>query len=188
VIRGSLRFALTAAALLVAGCGTDQLPVDDEGLTRVGEVRLEVPDGWQAADEEEPPGVLDSQRWRPEGAELTGLQLVVACDGDLDDLVTGIVRSGRGGLRVTDAAETAALDVPGLDATRGLVLDLEGTLAGVEAGELRTAGLYGQSGGALLLLELAQRVDDFDPDLAEEIFTSVRVDGEELQARCEETS
>jgi hypothetical protein len=188
VTRGSLRSALTAAVLLVTGCGTDQLPVDDDGLTRVGEVRLEVPDGWQAADEERPPGVLESQRWRPEGAELTGLQLVVACDGDLDDLVTGIVQSGRGGLRVTDAAETAALDVPGLDATRGLVLDLEGTLAGVDAGELRTAGLYGQTGDALLLLELSQRVEEFDPELAEEIFTSVRVDGEELETRCEETS
>jgi hypothetical protein len=76
--------------------------------------------------------------------------------------------------------------VPGLDATRGLVLDLEGSLAGVDAGELRTAGLYGQAGDALLLLEVSQRVEEFDPELAEGIFTSVRVDGDELRTRCEE--
>jgi hypothetical protein len=181
------RSPFLVAALILAACtaGSGSLQTDEEGRTVVREVRLAVPDGWEAADEEPPPGVLEAQRWRPPGAELTGLQLVVACEGTLDELVEGVVRSGRGGLRVVDAAETEGFDVPGLDATRTLALDLEGTLAGVDAGQLRTAGLYGQAGDALLLLELTQRAEDLDLDLAQRIFGSVTVDGDDLQERCE---
>jgi hypothetical protein len=187
VAHSLLRSWFLAASLVLSACtgGSGSLEVDEEGRTVVGEVRLAVPDGWEAADEEPPLGVLEAQRWRPPGAELTGLQLVVACEGTLDELVEGVVRSGRGGLRVVDAAEAEGFDVPGLDATRTLALDLEGTLAGVDAGQLRTAGLYGQAGDALLLLELTQRAEDLDLDLAERIFGSVTVDGDGLGDRCE---
>jgi hypothetical protein len=177
---------LLTVVLLSAACTTSEgTGPDQAGRSTVGEVRLEVPAGWEATDDDLPPGVLEARRWRPEGGEVTSLQLVVACEGTLDELVAGIVQSGRGGLQVIDAVETAGLDVPGLDATRGLVLDLERTLAGVDAGELRTAGLYGQAGDALLLLELSQRAADLDLELAEDVFASVTVDGDELAARCE---
>jgi hypothetical protein len=180
---------LLAVAALSASCATSGTPTDPtaagEGHATVGEVQLEVPAGWEATDDDLPPGVLEARRWRPEAGDLTSLQLVVGCGGTVDELVTSVVRGGRGAVSVSEAVETEGLDVPGLEATRGLVLDLEGTVLGGEVHELRTAGLYGQTGEALLLLELAQPAADFDPALAEEIFRSVRVDGEDLTGRCE---
>jgi hypothetical protein len=66
------------------------------------------------------------------------------------------------------------------------VLDLVGTVFGGGERQLRTAGLYGQVDDALLLLELSQPVEDFDPDLAEDVFASVTVDGDDLADRCPE--
>jgi hypothetical protein len=172
------------AAVTLAGCtgGADDA---EDGRTVVGEVRLEVPDGWEATDDELPPGVLEARRWRPgDDTALASLQLVLGCGGTLDELVSGVVRGGRGVVSVTEAVETEALEVPGLDATRGLVLDLVGTVFGGDERQLRTAGLYGQVDDALLLLELSQPVDDFDPALAEEVFASLTVDGDDLADRC----
>jgi hypothetical protein len=179
---------LLAGVLALTGCGGDDVAAPDEadGRTTVGEVQLEVPDGWEATDDDLPPGVLEARRWRPEAGDLTSLQLVVGCGGSLDELVSGVVRGGRGVVAVTDAVETEALEVPGLDATRGLVLDLEGTVLGGETHDLRTAGLYGEARDALVLLELTQPVEAFDPKLAEDVFASVTVDGDELAARCED--
>jgi hypothetical protein len=179
---------LVAGALALTGCGGDDVATPDEvdGGTAVGEVRLEVPEGWEATDDDLPPGVLEARRWRPEAGDLTSLQLVVGCGGSLDELVSGVVRGGRGVVTVTDAVETEALEVPGLDATRGLVLDLEGTVLGGGTRDLRAAGLYGEAGDVLVLLELTQPVEAFDPQLAEEVFASVTVDGDGLASRCED--
>jgi hypothetical protein len=176
--------AVLLAAAALAGCTGDGAGTDDDGRTVVGEVRLEVPAGWEATDDELPPGVLEARRWRPGDGTLASLQLVLGCGGTLDELVSGVVRGGRGVVSVTEAVETEALDVPGLDATRGLVLDLVGTVFGGGERQLRTAGLYGQVDDALLLLELSQPVEDFDPALAEEVFASLTVDGDDLADRC----
>jgi hypothetical protein len=173
-----------AATVALAGCSGDRPVTDDEGRTVVGEVRLAVPDGWETADDDLPPGVLEARRWRADDDALESLQLVLGCGGSLDELVAGAVRGGRGVVAVTDAVETEALDVPGLDSTRGLVLDLVGTVAGDGQRQLRTAGLYGQVDDALLLVELSQPAEDFDPALAEEVFASVTVDGDDLADRC----
>jgi hypothetical protein len=191
-VRAPSPLVATAAALVttvvLAGCSADggRSEAGDDGHTTVGEVRLEIPDGWDATDDDLPPGVLEARRWRPDAGDLTSLQLVLGCGGNLDELVTGVVRGGRGVVSVTEAVETEALEVPGLGATRGLVLDLVGAVPGGEDRELRTAGLYGQAGDALVLLELSQPADDFDPALAEEVFTSLTVDGDELASRCED--
>jgi hypothetical protein len=175
------------AAVVLAACSGGGDPTED-GRTVVGEVRLEVPDGWEATDDDLPPGVLDARRWRPgDDGTLASLQLVLGCGGSLDELVSRVVRGGRGVVSVTEAVETEALDVPGLDATRGLVLDLVGTALGGDERQLRSAGLYGQVDEALLLLELSQPVEDFDPALAEDVFASVTVDGDELADRCRES-
>jgi hypothetical protein len=178
--------ALLVPALLLGACGSSTAgdPVDDDGRTAVGEVHLEVPQGWEATDDDLPPGVLEARRWRPEAGNLTSLQLVVGCGGSLDQLVAGVVRGGRGVVTVTEAVETEALDVPGLDTTRALVLDLEGTVPGGGVRDLRAAGLYGASGDALVLLELTRPVEDFQAEIAEDVFRSVTVDGGAFAARC----
>jgi hypothetical protein len=177
-----------ALAAVLAACQGAPVERDEQGRTVVGDVALAVPDGWETTDVDPPPGVLEAHRWRPDAAELTGLQLVLGCGGTVDELVEGAVGAGRGVLGVVDAAETEGLDVPGLDEVRSLVLDLESPLAAGGTGQLRTAGLYGQTGDALLLLELSQPPDDFDPALAEEVFASLEVDGADLDARCAEAA
>jgi hypothetical protein len=180
-----LRCCLAGTVLLATACQGGASPqLDDEGRTVVGQVALAVPDGWEATEVDLPAGVLEAHRWRPDAAELTGLQLVVGCGGTVDELVAGAVGSGRGVMGVTDAAETEGLEVPGLDEVRSLVLDLEGPLATGGTGQLRTAGLYGQAGDALVLLELSQPPDTFDPAVAEDVFASLEVDGDALDARC----
>ncbi|MEX2430785.1 MAG: hypothetical protein WD645_02565 [Dehalococcoidia bacterium] len=61
-------------------------------------------------------------RWAP-GDDVRGLQLVVGCDGTVDELVAGAVQSPRRALVVTAAAEEPLEQtVAGLDEARRLRL------------------------------------------------------------------
>jgi hypothetical protein len=173
------------AVLLSCSGGPSVGVVGDDGRTTIDEVTLAVPAGWEATDVDPPEGVLAAYRWRPDPAEPTGLQLVLGCGGTAAELAEGAVSEGRGVLGVTEAAETEGLEVPGLDEARTLVLDLAAPVGAGDVGDLRAAGLYGQAGEGLVLLELSQPRERFEPALAEEVFTSLEVDGDALGARCE---
>ncbi|MFA9444151.1 hypothetical protein [Egicoccus sp. AB-alg6-2] len=170
-------------ALLLAGC-TDSSSASG-GTETVEGVSVTVPEGWSVTDPPDAPGVVAARGWSP-GRPGHLLQVIVGCEGTVDELVTGAVREPRGPLVVTDATEDRASHrVPGLDEARRLQLTL-GAGRPDDADTVRTAGLYGQRGDALVLVELSQLARDVNDELADEVLDSVRVDADALDAACEQ--
>lgn len=175
--------ATVVAACLLAACGGGETR-DEDGRTVVGDLAVAVPDGWEReAEDAEPPLVLRERFTDPDVA-LQQIQLVIGCDDSgLDTLVESLGAQPRGQVVITDAREhLPAPEVAGLDAARRLTLEL-GASPEVPP-TLRTEGLYGQRGDALVLVEVTAPRAGGDVD-AEAVLDSLTVDGDALAGRCE---
>lgn len=178
------RLALALLAVLAVACTAS--PADEATTTTVDGVTLAVPGGWSEQQVPEDPAVVASHRWAPGGVDVRGLQVVVGCGGTVDELVAGAVQSDRGALVVTAAEEEElGRSVPGLDEARRLQLTF-GAGREDDAATVRTAGLYGHAGEALVLVELSQPVRSADGDLADLVLGSVSVDRDVVAAACED--
>ena len=188
------RAPLLVALLLAAACSSaagganpaggagDAIP--DRDLTTVDGVSLAVPDGWRAADVEQSPAVVGAHRWSAGPNDIGHVQVIVGCGGTVDELVEGTLRNPRGPLAVSSAEEDEdAAAVPGLDEARRLTL-LFGTGRDDDAETIRTQGLYGQHGGALVLVEVTQQARTASASLADRVLDSVRVDAAALASAC----
>ncbi|HSK23942.1 MAG TPA: hypothetical protein VK906_12230 [Egicoccus sp.] len=172
------RLATVALAVAVAACNSTTGP---ETAVSVEGVRVEVPAGWSEQSGQEPAGVVAARRWSP-GEGVESLQVVVGCDGTAEELAAGAAQAPRDPLVVTDAVELEAPDVPGLDAVHRLRITL-GAGRQDDAETVRVSGLYGQSGDAIVLVEVAQRAGASD-DLADAVLTSVVVAPATVQSAC----
>lgn len=176
------RALLVMLPLLLAACGDGA--AEQGGTTTVDGVTLEVPAGWGVVEQPDAPGVVASHGWSPGTADARHLQVVIGCDGTVDELVDEALQQPRGPLVVTAAEEDRAQQrVEGLDTVRRLDLTF-GAGRPDDASTLRTAGLYGQRADALVLVELSQPARDADGELAGSVLDSVRVDAEKVAAAC----
>lgn len=178
------RLVLALPAVLVLACTGPA--ADDTVTTTVAGVTVEVPGGWSERELPEAADVVASHRFEPRGADVRGLQVVVGCGGTVDELVAGAVQAPRGALVVTDAEEVADddLEVAGLEAARRVELTF-GAGREDDAATVRTAGLYGHVGEALVLVELSQPVRGADDALTEAVLGSVSVDPDVARAACD---
>ncbi|MFA9432526.1 hypothetical protein [Egicoccus sp. AB-alg2] len=173
-----------ASAAREAGDDSDDVRMVGNAATVDG-VTLTVPDGWRTVDTEVPPDVVGSHRWSPGANDVRNLQVVVGCGGTVDELVDGTLQSPRGPLVVTGAQEDRAQQrVPGLDAARRLTLTF-GAGRDDDAQTIRTDGLYGHTGDALVLVEVSQQARTADGDLADRVLDAVEVDEATVTAACQ---
>lgn len=175
---GRLATAVLVAALTACGGAPD-----GDRVASVEGVRVEIPAGWSEQSGPDPAGVVASRRWSP-GEGVESLQVVVGCDGSAEELAAGAAQAPREPLAVTDAVELEAPDVPGLDAVHRLRITL-GAGRQDDAETARISGLYGETGDAIVLVEVAQRAGG-DDDLADAVLASVEVDAAAARQRCAE--
>jgi hypothetical protein len=177
--RAAVAATLVLALAACAG-GEDR---DEDGRVPVGDLALAVPDGWERGPEEAEPPLVLRERFVDPDVALQQVQVVVGCDdAGVDALVGSLGSQPRGEVVITDAREhLPAPEVPGLDAARRVTLDLGADPEG--APTVRTEGLYGERGDALVLVEVTTPVEGGDVD-AEAVLDSLVADGDTLAERC----
>lgn len=171
---------------LVAGCsGGDEEPRDEDGLVTVGDVAIDVPEGWERVEDQAGPSLVANTRFVDPDQRVRLLQVIVGCDEGGVDALVDAVGQPRGGFVVTGAFEASTpSDVEGLDRARRVTLELEpATEETTTGGDAIIEAIYGEAGGAVLLVELSLPASEDDLD-AEAILGSLVVDGASVADRC----
>jgi hypothetical protein len=174
-----------AVLVLLAGCGGDDEPRDDDGLVTVGDVAIDVPEGWERIEDQSGPSLVANTRFVDPDERVRLLQVIVGCDEGGVDALVDAVGQPRGGFVVTGAFEARTPpEVAGLDRARRVTLELEpATEETTTGGDAVIEAVYGEAGAAVLLVELSlpASADDLDADA---VLASLTVDGDALAASC----
>jgi hypothetical protein len=176
---------LAAALVLLAGCGSADEPRDGDGLVTVGDVAIDVPDGWERIEDEPGPALVANTRFVDPDQRVRLLQVIVGCDERGVDALVDAVGQPRAGFLVTGAFEAATPpDVEGLDRARRVTLELEpATEETTTGGDAVIEAIYGEAGATVLLVELSVPAVEEDLDV-EAVLASLVVDGGSLAGRC----
>ncbi len=176
---------VAALVLVITACGDDGQDRDESGRVAIGDVALAVPEGWERIDEEVEPPLVANSRFVDPDRRLRLVQVIVGCDERGLDTLVGRVGQPRGSLVVTGARErTTPPEIEGLDPVRRVTLDLGSGREG-EDPDFVTEAVYGQSGDALVLIEINVPLAGEALD-ADEVLGSLVVDGDALATRCED--